>query len=83
MSYKGRYVEILKDGRYNGVSYKKGEIWLIIDNSMIAPDIMMNNKKTTVQMFSSDPEARVLPEDYKPDQELKTILNKELQINLW
>lgn len=83
MSYKGRYVKIIRDGRFGYNDYKKDEIWLVVDDHLRVVRAERNGKITEFNLYSKPIECELLPEDYKPDQELKTILNKELEINLW
>ena len=83
MSYKGRYVKIIKDGYFEHVNYKKDQVWLVIDDHLKIVRAERNGKITDINLYSKPIECELLPEDYKPDQELKTILNKELTISLW
>ena len=80
MSNKGRYVQIIKGGNHNNVKYKKGEIWQIIDDSIVCPDIINNIVEvTTISLFQSRKEAILLSKDYSPDN----VQPNEISIQLW
>lgn len=85
MSYKGRYVRIIKNGNYNNVNYKIGEVWKIIDDHSVIVRVEKDGFEVEVVLKSKggyDIECELLPIDYIPDLPENYNSNNTSSVNL-